>query len=131
MKITIVSGIIIEDEKILLLKKFTKDYYEMPGGKTMEGESVETCLVRELQEELGILPISFRKFLDIGKFNFENKEITSHAFLITKFKGKPQLMENDIFENKVWIKIREAQKLSLSPNTNRIIEKLKEQSTNS
>lgn len=125
VKITIVSGVIIEHGKILLLKKISKDYYEMPGGKTEKDERVEDCLIRELQEELGITVTSFTKFLELEKFNFENKEITSYAFLIKEFKGKPKLMEKDVFEKLVWVKIKEAQKLPLSPNTKRIIERLK------
>lgn len=130
MKITIVNGVIIKKEKILLLKKFSKDYYEVPGGKTEENESIEGCLVRELQEEIGIRAISFTKFLEMDKLYFENKEITNHSFLITKFKGEPRLMEEDIFEKLVWIGIKEAKELPLAPNVTKIIKKLNERDIN-
>jgi len=120
----------MENGKILLLKKFSKEYYETPGGKTEEMESIEDCLVRELQEEIGIKVISFTKFLEMDKFTFENKEITNHSFLITEFEGKPRLMEKDIFEKLVWVSIKEAKKLSLAPNVKKIIEKLKELAKN-
>lgn len=125
MKITIVNGIIIKNGKILLLKKFSKDYYETPGGKIEENESIEGCLVRELQEEIGVTVISFIKFLEMEKFNFENKEITNYAFLIRKFKGKPRIIEEHIFEKMIWVSIKEANKLSLSPNVTEIVKKLK------
>ena len=125
MKITIVNGIIIKNGKILLLKKFSKDYYETPGGKIEENESIEGCLVRELQEEIGVTAISFIKFLEMEKFNFENKEITNYAFLIRKFKGKPRIIEEHIFEKMIWVSIKEANKLSLSPNVTEIVKKLK------
>ena len=124
MKTTIVSGVVIKNNKILLLKKFSKDYYEMPGGKKGENESIEDCLVRELQEEIGITATSFIKFLEIERFNFENKEISGYAFLINEFKGKPRLMEKDIFEKLRWVPLKEVKKLPLSPNTKKITEKL-------
>ncbi len=124
MKITIVNGVIVKDNKLLLLKKFSKDYYETPGGKTEEGESVEDCLVRELQEEVGIKAVSFTKFLETDKFNFENKEITNYSFLIKKFEGSPRLVEEDVFEKLVWVGIKDAKKLPLAPNVKKIVKKL-------
>jgi len=124
MKITIVNGLIIENGKILLLKKFSKDYYETPGGKTEENESLENCLVRELQEEIGIRAISFTKFLRMDKFNFENKEITNHTFLVKEFRGKPRLVEEDVFEKLIWVGIKEAKNIPLAPNVKKIIEEL-------
>jgi len=126
MKITIVNGVIIKDNKLLLLKKSSKDYYETPGGKTEEDESIEDCLVRELQEEVGIRAISFVKFLEADRFSFENKEITNHSFLITKFEGEPRLIEKDIFEKLIWIDIKRANELPLAPNVKKIIKKLNE-----
>ena len=48
-----VKGIItFDDECILLLNE--RDEWELPGGKIDPGESPETCLAREIREELGI-----------------------------------------------------------------------------
>lgn len=99
MKITIVNGVIIKDHKLLLLKKFSKNYYETPGGKTEKDESIEDCLVRELQEEIGIKVIYFTKLLDADTFNFENKEITNHSFLIKEFEEEPRLIERIFLKN--------------------------------
>lgn len=124
MKITIVNGVIIKDNKLLLLKKFSKSYYETPGGKTEKDENIEDCLVRELQEEIGIKVVSFKKFLEADKFKFENKEITNYSFLIERFEGDPRLVEKDVFEKLVWVKIKDAKKLPLAPNVKTIVEKL-------
>lgn len=45
-----VSAVIIEDRKILLVKKNTT--WILPGGKPMARESDENCLEREVYEEL-------------------------------------------------------------------------------
>lgn len=50
-------GLIIKDEKILLIKKKTGPYdglLDLPGGTIEMGEKPGETLVRELQEEVGI-----------------------------------------------------------------------------
>ena len=119
MKVTIVDGIIIKNNKILLLKKLSKDYYETPGGKKEENETQEKCLVRELREEIGIRPTKFKKFTDL-KLNFENKDITDHIFIIESFEGNPKITEKHIFEKLEWVDIEKMKKLNLAPNVKKL-----------
>jgi len=60
-KIVIVDGLIIKNNCLLLLKKFTKDYYELSGGKTEKNEDLSACLLRELKEEMEINATNFKK----------------------------------------------------------------------
>ncbi|MEH7226704.1 NUDIX hydrolase [Bacillus sp. JJ1566] len=48
-----IKGIIINNENVLLLKN-ERNEWELPGGRIEEYEKPEECLVREVQEELGI-----------------------------------------------------------------------------
>lgn len=128
MKIVIVNGVISRNNKLLLLKKFSKNYYETPGGKQKENESLESCLIRELQEEIGVKPLKFRKFLDL-KLEFENKKITDHAFLVESFQGSPKIVETEIFEKMEWLDLEKAEKENLAPNVIEIIKKLKKGNT--
>lgn len=53
-----VSGLIIHENRVLLVKRKEqpgKGYWSLPGGKLELGETMEQALLRELQEELGIL----------------------------------------------------------------------------
>lgn len=43
--------IIIKDKKFLINRKKGTTLFLMPGGKPEPGESVEDCLIREIQEE--------------------------------------------------------------------------------
>lgn len=51
-----VTGVVIEDDHILLLNQDTGSgrAWSLPGGKVEEGESLGTALVREMREETGI-----------------------------------------------------------------------------
>ena len=48
-----VKGICTIDKKVILLKN-ERDEWDLPGGKLSYNESFNDCLLREIQEELGI-----------------------------------------------------------------------------
>lgn len=49
----IVRIVFLRDNKILLCKQKTEDYYFLPGGHVEFGESAGESVVREIREELG------------------------------------------------------------------------------
>lgn len=68
-----VYGLIIKDNKILLIKKNGGPYdgkYDLPGGTIEFEESIEDALVRELNEEVGI-DITDYKLYDVISTNIE------------------------------------------------------------
>lgn len=119
MKITIVDGVVVRGNKVLLLKKYSKNYYEFPGGKLREEESVEECLFRELKEELNINVKTFEKLKRL-EFSFEGKEITDHIFIIKDFEGEIKNNESEVFEKLEWQDLEELNGLNLAPNVEEI-----------
>lgn len=44
--------VIVRESSILLLHRIDKDWWEVPGGKSEEGETLEQAAIREIKEEL-------------------------------------------------------------------------------
>ena len=92
-----VYGLVIKDDKILLIKKVGGPYDELldlPGGSFEFGETPEETLARELQEEVGIKPINYELF-DAGsvlaKWNYKDDIINVHHigifYIVKDYEG--------------------------------------------
>ena len=47
------KAMVVDGDKVLLVKEIPEMWWGFPGGGVDHGETVETSLVRELQEEIG------------------------------------------------------------------------------
>lgn len=57
------AGGLVFNEKNELLMIFRRGYWDLPKGKVDEGETLEQCAVREVQEETGLHLIQLGAFL--------------------------------------------------------------------
>ncbi len=62
-----IKGVIIQDFKVALLKN-SRDEWELPGGKLELAEFPESCVAREIREELGI-PVTVGPLIDTWVFH--------------------------------------------------------------
>jgi 8-oxo-dGTP pyrophosphatase MutT (NUDIX family) len=62
-KVIIAAGGLVYSENDHVLLIFRKSRWDLPKGKTEAGESLESCAVREVQEETGIKNIQLEKSL--------------------------------------------------------------------
>lgn len=62
-----VKGLIFDEQQRLLVLLNDAGNWELPGGGLEHGESLEKCMSRELQEEIGIMPT----FISPVQFVFE------------------------------------------------------------
>ncbi len=71
-----VSGIIIRDEKVLLVRRREDDFlggiYEFPGGKVEEGEGLADAIVREVREETGLTVSGIGRY--VGFFDYDSED---------------------------------------------------------
>ena len=56
-----IKAIIRNDENQILLLE-NKDYWDIPGGRMDQGEDIEAALLRELNEEIGLIVLSESSF---------------------------------------------------------------------
>lgn len=72
-------GLIIRDEKILLIKKYGGPYngmLDLPGGTIEFCERPEDAMVRELKEEVGINVLKYELFdADSVAFDWQYKDV--------------------------------------------------------
>lgn len=74
-----VKGIVYHDGKVVLLKN-ERDEWELPGGKLELGETPEACVVREIEEELGLI-VTLGPLLDTWVYHiFEGVDVLILTF---------------------------------------------------
>ena len=67
-------------------------WWEFPGGKLEQGESVEQALDRELHEELGIR-IEASAIFDAVEFSYPHARVRLHFRLVSRWTGEPRSRE--------------------------------------
>lgn len=67
-------------------------HWEFPGGKVEANETLEDALVRELQEELAIVPQQWRKLIALP-WDYTHRQVRLHAFLVNAWQGEPMACE--------------------------------------
>ena len=101
----IVTGIIWRDNKFYIQKRHQKSMlgglWELPGGKVENKESLERALIREIEEECGIIPIVKDK-IGYVEHSYSHFTISLNCFHCIEGKDKIQLSNN-----RYWITHRE------------------------
>lgn len=84
--------------------------WEFPGGKTRPGEDHEDCIIREIDEELGICIIITGR-LDKVEYDYGDKQIRLIPFLCETLSSKVVLSEHDEYR---WISPGDLLKLDMT-----------------
>jgi 8-oxo-dGTP diphosphatase len=64
--------LIVRNGKVLLVKEVSDDWWALPGGGVDHGETVESTLVREVEEELGVPADHVSSDFQIVHYNIGN-----------------------------------------------------------
>ena len=95
-------------------------YWEFPGGKQEQGESLEACLEREIREELG-LRVKPDKVLLTVDYDYGSKAISLHVFNCSRLAGEPKALEGQELR---WVEPGDLLKFSFLPPDMEVVELL-------
>ncbi len=90
--------------------------WEFPGGKVEPGESIETCVAREVQEELGI-QIAVGESLMTIDHDYTEFTLTLYVHHCRHISGIPQTIECDEIR---WVRPEELSQFTF-PKANAVI----------
>ena len=124
----VTAAIITLEDKVLLTRRAPGEKHaggwEFPGGKVESGESPETCLRRELREELEIETIIGEKLTE-SIHTYETGAIRLLAYRATILSGSLQLHVHDEYQ---WVSVAELTQFNLLPADVPIAEYLQKKS---
>jgi len=91
--IEVAAGLVFRDGKLLITRRPANAHlgglWEFPGGKREPGETFIACLIRELQEELGI-EVEAGPLLDRVTHGYPDQTVQIHFFQCRWRKHEPQ-----------------------------------------
>lgn len=105
--IIIAAGGLVENENGDLLMIFRRGFWDLPKGKLDEGESIEECAVREVEEETGLKNVQLKEFLGITKHEYFDRYST-----------------RDVIKETHWYRMYASQNEILIPQTEEDIQKI-------
>ncbi len=123
--ITVGAGIVINKQGKYLIAQRKDDVmlgglWEFPGGKQEKGESIKTCIKRELQEELGIT-VSVQKKLVTVHHTYSHFRLVMHTYFCTLVSGTPKTIDCNDFR---WCNFDELRKYPYSKADLKILDAL-------
>ena len=91
-----VAAIVNSDNEVLISQRkqgtHLGGYWEFPGGKLEQGESISAALLRELEEELAIRPVSSRPLIR-ARYRYPEKSVLLDVWKIDAWSGIPRGVE--------------------------------------
>lgn len=127
----IAAGGLVTNPNGQILWIFRRGFWDLPKGKLEEGETIQTCAIREVQEETGLKNIQLHDLLKFTHHTYFdthiNQEVNKrtywfHMTILDEQKGTPQI-EEDI-ELMEWHSLSSSKKCLMQtyPNILEVIE---------
>lgn len=123
----VIASIIQWGDKVLIAQRAKKDdlygKWEFPGGKMEPGETEIECLVRELNEEFGILA-EVGDYLCSSFFEHKGSLTEMRVYYVTSFIGEIKLYDHQEVR---WVNIQHLLSYDMPTPDKPIVEKLLKQ----
>lgn len=114
MKVIIAGGGLLLNENNELLMIFRRGFWDLPKGKLDDGETIEACALREVEEETGVGNLVSGGLLGITRHQYFDPYIKEEVIKETHWysmnvKGSPALIpqtEEDITDIR-WVPLQD------------------------
>ena len=124
----VVGALLVNSQGQVFVARFSKiaGHYPIPGGHVEYGETVAQALAREMEEETGLTPTSFRLIQVTERicpplYKDGRHHLVYLDFLVDGWKGALQLDGEELSEGR-WLLPKEALALPLTHTTRRLVE---------
>ena len=122
----VAAAIAIRDHRILVSRRASgqalEGFWEFPGGKIEAEEDAQTCVIRELQEELGVRAIA-KSVIAQSEYTYPGGAIRLVAVEVLLDATDLQLTVHD---QHAWVKLQDLLNLKLAPADIPIAEELQQ-----
>ena len=94
------AAVIVRDGRVLMVRERSLgpsgrhdglEYWTLPGGGIVDGESAEEAVRREVQEEVGLIPLTTRYLIDVPY-----PSGPTACFAVTVADGTPRVGKDDL-----------------------------------
>lgn len=111
----VAAAVTVRDDGAVLLAQRNADdmlggLWEFPGGICEEGENLRQCLVREMEEELGVT-VDVGRELRVVEHAYSHFRMTLHAFWCRLVRGEPRCLDCAAVR---WVGPKELDRLPMS-----------------
>lgn len=117
-----VRALIVSNSKMLAVKEVDGgDWWAIPGGGVVYGESLKECLLREINEEIGVTSSSVSSDFQIVHYNI-GKVVNGVPRMNVFFKAsvpRDEIIKTDHVEKWGWFTKDEFMKLGMNPSYNK------------
>ncbi len=122
--IEVSAGLVFRDGKLLITQRHADAHlgglWEFPGGKVECDETFESCVVRELREELGI-EVTVRELVETIEHDYGDKRVLLKFFRCEWLANEPQALGCPAFR---WITREELSFYKFPAADARLLERL-------
>lgn len=123
--IEVTAAIIFDNGRFLICQrpqgKNCEFLWEFPGGKIEEGETSESCIIRECQEELGIMVGDVQYFESVAQ-EYPDRTINLSFYIARIISGKLERKEHAAF---AWVTFDDLTQFTFCPADEQMLERHK------
>lgn len=120
-RLHVVVGVLIKEDTVCIAKRSDSVHlgglWEFPGGKVEKNEMAMQALIRELNEEIGIMVESAQPLIQLP-YDYPERQVLLDFWQVIQYSGEPQGCEGQAV---IWAKIADLPKYNFPDANHKIV----------